>query len=71
MEQLTINIFESKSAEIKKFLISMGVLVDGPKKLDMDAYRQKIAGIGEWSEDDLRVFEENRKAFDQFKPQEW
>jgi len=71
MEQLTINIPESKSAEIKGFLKSMGVLLDSPKKLDMDAYRQKIAGIGFWSEEDLKIFGEARKAFDQFKPQEW
>ena len=71
MEQLTINIPESKSAEIKAFLKSMGVLVDGPKLLNMDAYRQKIAKIGTWSDDDLKVFDENRKALDSFKPQEW
>ena len=71
MEKLTINIPESKSAEIRGFLKSMGVVVDGPKMLDMDAYRAKIARIGTWSEDDLKVFAGNRKAFDQFKPQEW
>ena len=71
MERLTINIPESKSAEIRGFLKSMGVVVDGPKVLDMDAYRTKIARIGYWSDDDLKVFAENRKAFDQFKPQEW
>jgi len=71
MEQLTINIPDSKSAEIKGFLKSMGVLADAPKALDMDAYRTKIAKIGAWSDDDLKVFEENRRAFDNFKPQEW
>jgi hypothetical protein len=39
MERLIINIPESKSAEIKEFLKSNGVLVDGVKNLDMDAYR--------------------------------
>jgi hypothetical protein len=70
MEQLTINIPESKSAEIKGFLKSMGVLIDSPKLLNMDAYREKIAKIGTWSDDDLKVFDENRKAFDNVKPQE-
>jgi hypothetical protein len=70
MEQLTINIPESKSAVIKGFLKSMGVLVDGPKLLNMDAYRKKIAKIGTWSDDDLKGFDENRKAFDNVKPQE-
>ena len=71
MEQLTINIPESKSAEIRSFLKSMGVFVDHPKALDMAAYRAKIAKIGAWTDDDLKAFEENRKAFDNFKPQEW
>jgi hypothetical protein len=62
MERLTINIPESKSAEIKSFLKSMGVAVDGLKVLDMGAYREKIANIGIWSDDDLKVFEESRKA---------
>jgi hypothetical protein len=71
MEQLTISIPESNSAGIKRFLKSMGALIDGPKKLDVDAYWQKIEGIGSWSEEDIRVFEENRKKFDQFKQQQW
>jgi hypothetical protein len=71
MERLTINIPDSKSAEIRNFLKSMGVLFDSSKVLDMDAYRAKIAKISAWSDDDLKVFEENRKAFDNFKPQEW
>lgn len=71
MERLTINIPDSKSAEIKGFLKSMGVLADEPKLLDMDAYRAKIAKIGAWSDDDLKVFEENRHAFDNFRPLEW
>jgi hypothetical protein len=71
MERLTINIPESKSAEIRGFLKSMGVLVDSPRLLNMAAYREKIAKISAWSDDDLSVFDENRKAFDNFKPQEW
>ena len=65
MEQLTINIPESKSAEIKSFLRSMGVLVGGTKKFDMDAYRKKIKNIGVWTEEDIKGFEENRKALGQ------
>ena len=71
MERLTIDVPESKSAEIKQFLISMGVLMDYPKKLDIDAYRQKISEIGSWSEEDIKVFAENRLVFDKFKSQKW
>ncbi len=71
MERLTINIPDAKSAEIKSFLNSMGVAVDGPKLLDMDAYRAKIAGIGHWSDEELKAFEENRQILGSFKSQEW
>jgi hypothetical protein len=71
MKQLTINIPESKSADIKSFLKSMGIVVDSSGLLNMAAYREKIAKIGTWSDDDLKVFDENRKVLDNFKPQEW
>lgn len=66
-----INIPESQSEEIKSFLKSRGILVDNPKALDMDAYRKKIANIGAWTEEDIKLFEENRKVLDSFNPQEW
>ena len=71
MERLTINIPDSKSEEIKGFLKSMGVILESSKKLDVDAYRKKIAMISIWSEEDLKVFDDNQKVFNQFKPSEW
>lgn len=71
MERLTINIPDSQSEEVKSFLKSRGIVVDMPKALDMDAYRKKIANISAWTEDDLKLFDENRKVLDSFNPQEW
>ncbi|TFF33923.1 hypothetical protein [Mucilaginibacter psychrotolerans] len=71
MERLIINIPDEKSTEIKSFLKSMGIAMDGPKLLDMDAYRAKIAGIGHWSEEELKALDENRRILGSFKPQEW
>ncbi len=71
MERLTINIPEWQSEEIKSFLKSKGILMERPKALDMDAYREKIANIGAWAEDDIKLFEENRRVLDSFNPQEW
>ncbi|TSD65997.1 hypothetical protein FFF34_000940 [Inquilinus sp. KBS0705] len=71
MEQLIINIPESKSAEIRKFLKTMGVLIDSPNRFNLEAYKAKIAKISTWSEDELKALEEGRKAIDNIKPQEW
>ena len=71
MERLTINIPDAQSEEIKSFLKSRGIAVDTLKVLDLDAYRKKIANIGAWSDDDIKVFEENRKLLDTFNPQGW
>jgi hypothetical protein len=71
MEQITINIPDLQSEEIKSFLKSRGIAVNSPKSLNMDAYRKKIANIGVWTDEDIKVFNENRKVLDNFNPQEW
>lgn len=71
MERITIYIPDSQSEEIKSFLKSKGIALDNPKPLDMIAYRKKIANIGIWSEEDIKVFDQNRKLLDNFNPQEW
>ena len=71
MERITINIPDSQSEEIKSFLKSKGITVDSPKPLNVDAYSKKIANIGVWTIEDLKVFDDNRKILDNFNPQEW
>jgi len=71
MERITINIPDSQSEEIKSFLKSRGIAVDNPKTLDIEVYRKKIANIGVWTDEDLKIFDDNRKVFDNFKPLEW
>lgn len=71
MERITINIPDSQSEEIKSFLKSKGIVVVSPKSLNIEAYQKKIANIGVWTDEDLKLFDENRKLLDNFNPQEW
>ena len=71
MQRITIDIPDSQSEEIKSFLKSRGIAVDSPKSFNIEAYRKKIANIGVWTDEDIKVFDDNRKVLDIFNPQEW
>ncbi|GAC1305804.1 MAG: hypothetical protein NVSMB24_15260 [Mucilaginibacter sp.] len=71
METLIINIPEKKIILVKQMLKKLGVTIQQPGKTNISAYKQKIAKISVWTDDDLRVFEERKTAFDSFKPQQW
>lgn len=41
------------------------------KPFDMKAWKEKIKSVSVWSEEDVQVFEENRKLFNNWKSPEW
>jgi len=71
MERLTIDIPESKSAEIKEFLKAMGVLFSPSTPRDAKAFKKKLLNVGVWSDEDLKGINEAREAINSIKPQEW
>jgi hypothetical protein len=71
MEKLVINIPEKKSTLVKQILKGLGVIIQQETHPNTSAYKQKITKISTWSDDDLKVFEENKKAFENLKPQQW
>lgn len=71
MEKLTINIPESKIALVKQILKELGVVIQQEKRTDVAEAKKKLAQVSTWSDDDLKVFEESKKAFDSLKPQQW
>ncbi len=71
MEKLVINIPERKSTLVKQILKGLGVIIQQETHSNTSAYKQKIAKISTWSDDDLKVFEDNKKAFEDLKPQQW
>ena len=71
MEKLTINIPETKIALVKQILKELGVVIQQEKRTDVAETKAKLAQVSVWSDDDLEIFEESRKAFDSLKPQQW
>ncbi|MEM9674312.1 MAG: hypothetical protein ACFB15_28955 [Cyclobacteriaceae bacterium] len=41
------------------------------KPFNMKAWKEKIKSVSVWSEEDLQVFEENRKLFNNWRSPEW
>ncbi|MEX8548083.1 MAG: hypothetical protein V5804_10830 [Mucilaginibacter sp.] len=70
MEKLIINVPERKIALVKELLKELGVTIE-QEKMDMEAYRKDLAQVSTWSEEDLKVFEENTRHFDSINPPKW
>lgn len=71
MEKLTINIPETKIALVKQILKELGVVIQQDKKIEVSEAKAKLANVTVWSDDDIKVFEESKKAFENLKPQQW
>jgi hypothetical protein len=71
METLIINIPEKKSTLVKKMLRDMGVTIQQTTKLNLKTYKEKIADVSTWTDNDLKVFDETKGAFENLKPQQW
>ncbi len=71
METLIINIPEKKSTLVKQILKGLGVTIQKAENANFSAYKQKIAKVSTWTEEDLKIFEESRNAFNNFTPQKW
>jgi len=64
METLIINIPEKKSTLVKQMLKDMGVTIQPADKLNLAAYKEKIAKVSIWTDDDLKAFNDSKKAFE-------
>jgi hypothetical protein len=71
MERLVINIPAKKSTLVKQILKGLGVTIHQENLSNPSNYQKNIAKVSTWSEEDLKVFEEGNKAFENFKPQQW
>lgn len=71
MERLTINIPKEKSSLVKQILEELGVIIQAEKKVNVVDLRKKLANVSVWSDEDLKVFEKSKTAFENLKPQQW
>lgn len=71
MERLVISIPERKSNLVKRILKVLGVAVQQESQSNRAAYRKKLTKVAIWSDEDLNIFEESKKAFGNLRPQQW
>lgn len=71
MKKLTINIPNEKSSLVKQILKELGVIIENATKSDSTSYKERLTKVFNWSEDDVMVFEQAKRAFDNLKTQEW
>jgi hypothetical protein len=71
MERLVIEIPDAKSALVKQILKGFGVTIQQGVKSQPSAYRKKLSQVSNWSEEDLKAFDEGKNAFENFNPPQW
>ena len=71
MERLIINIPEKKSTLVKQILKVLGVTIQQEGRYIPSTYKQNLTKVTTWPDEDLIVFEESKKAFENLKPQQW
>jgi len=49
----------------------MGVTIQQTNKTIPSNYKQKLARVSVWTDEDLKAFEEGTKAFENLKPHQW
>ena len=57
--------------EVNDFLDFMLSKYKDKKLFKMQSWKEKIKTVSVWSEEDVKVFEENSKLFNQWKAEEW
>ncbi|QNL49897.1 hypothetical protein H8S90_24930 [Olivibacter sp. SDN3] len=70
MERLVVNIPESKSSLVKQILKGLGVTIQQESKSNAPIYKKKLTKVTTWSDEDVNILEESKKAFGGFKPQQ-
>ena len=60
-----------RQREVDDFLDFMLSKSKDEKLIDMKSWKEKIKGVSVWSAEDVKVFEENRKLFNQWTTEKW
>jgi hypothetical protein len=71
MERLVIDIPDAKSILVKQILRGLGVTIQQEIKSQPSAYKKKISQVSNWTEEDLKTFDEGKNAFENLTPSEW
>lgn len=69
METVTINIPDKKSTLVKHILRGLGVTIQ--EKQVTKSYKEKIAKVTIWNDEDLKSFDDAKKSFNSLKIEQW
>jgi len=64
-----LNSFEKK--EVKDFIDFLFSKKKTAPLSGPSGYKNKILSVSTWGEEDIKVFDENKKIFDQWPPAKW
>jgi hypothetical protein len=68
MVRLIIDIPDAKSTLVKQILKEFGVTIQQEIKSQPSAYKKKLLQVSTWTEEDLKAFDESKKAFENLLP---
>ena len=71
MERLIINIPETKSTLVKQILRELGVVIQTEQQISQSDFKKDLKNVSVWSDEDLKVFDDTKSAFENLKPQQW
>lgn len=71
MKKLVIDIPDKRSSIVKQILQGLRVTIHEVALPVKGNYREKLLNVSAWTEDELKVFEENKQRFNNLKAEEW
>ncbi len=73
MSELLIKFNQLDALQKQEVLDFLDFLLAKSKKQQPDGneYKKRLLEISVWSDEDLAIFEENKKRFDEWQPTEW
>jgi hypothetical protein len=54
---------KNKSKLVKQLLKELGVIIISESKADIAARKERLLNVSVWTEEDLKVFDENKRVF--------
>jgi len=73
MSELLLKFNQLDAFQKQEVLDFLDFLLAKSKKQQRDGneYKKRLLEISVWSDEDLAIFEENKKRFDEWQPTEW
>jgi hypothetical protein len=64
MEKLVISVPENKSILVKQLLKELGVTIQQEAHLNKSSYKQNLAKVSTWTDEDLKILKKVKKPLE-------